>query len=131
MDKIEDLKLLDQIEVDVGGQTGRLVGTVLAIKKDKTNATIGFDRLPLLFGTRIIQFSAHPDFDCATESEQQKFVGKMGFILFSHHPFKIVKQKRDYSAGLKCKSCREDFPFAVPNQPDGETLVCWGCRNFH
>jgi formylmethanofuran dehydrogenase subunit E len=31
---------------------------------------------------------------------------------------------------LKCKVCGELYPFAQPNQPDGETLICYACRIY-
>jgi len=38
--------------------------------------------------------------------------------------FALVK-KQD---GLCCKICFEFFPYAVPNQEDKETLICYACR---
>lgn len=37
--------------------------------------------------------------------------------------------KKSYPNGCFCKVCKELFPFAEPNQPDG-TLVCYSCRSF-
>lgn len=30
--------------------------------------------------------------------------------------------------GCNCKVCKEFYDMAVPNQPDGKTLICWSCR---
>ena len=38
--------------------------------------------------------------------------------------FAVVK-KQD---GLCCKKCFDFFPYAVPNQEDKETLICFSCR---
>lgn len=33
-------------------------------------------------------------------------------------------------APLQCSGpCRDFFPMAQPNQPDGKRLVCWSCRS--
>jgi len=32
-----------------------------------------------------------------------------------------------YKNALACKVCKEYYPYAEPNQPDG-SLVCWVCR---
>lgn len=37
----------------------------------------------------------------------------------------IVKSGPD---GCPCKVCKEFYDMAVPNQPDGQTLICWSCR---
>ena len=34
----------------------------------------------------------------------------------------------DRQEGLRCRICNEMYPWAQPNQPDGKTLICFGCR---
>lgn len=31
--------------------------------------------------------------------------------------------------GLPCIKCKEFYPYAVANQEDGKTLICFACRN--
>jgi hypothetical protein len=31
--------------------------------------------------------------------------------------------------GLNCIRCKEFYPYAVSNQEDGKTLICFSCRN--
>jgi hypothetical protein len=37
------------------------------------------------------------------------------------------EKKKDSSDGCSCKKCKEFYPMAVSNQPDG-SMVCYGCR---
>lgn len=37
----------------------------------------------------------------------------------------IIKDDRD---GCDCKTCKNFFQFAEPNQADG-SMICWSCRN--
>jgi hypothetical protein len=41
--------------------------------------------------------------------------------------YDIPTTKKINKDGCKCKKCKEFFPYAEANQPDG-TLVCYGCR---
>lgn len=37
---------------------------------------------------------------------------------------------RAKSGGLRCMGrCGEFYEYAVPNQPDGKSLKCWGCTH--
>jgi hypothetical protein len=37
------------------------------------------------------------------------------------------KKKREQD-GCTCVKCQNFYPYAIPNQEDGETLICYGCR---
>lgn len=36
------------------------------------------------------------------------------------------KEKCD---GCFCVKCKNFFPYAIPNQDDGITMICWSCRS--
>lgn len=40
----------------------------------------------------------------------------------------LSTEKKKDSDGCACKKCREFYPYAEANQPDG-TLVCYACRH--
>lgn len=43
--------------------------------------------------------------------------------------FDFVKKVSPNKDGCICTKCRELFPYAEPNQPDG-TLICYSCRKY-
>ena len=43
--------------------------------------------------------------------------------------FDFVKKVPQNKDGCICTKCRELFPYAEPNQPDG-TLICYSCRKY-
>lgn len=40
----------------------------------------------------------------------------------------MVCRVHDELDGMKCSLCGEFYPYAEPNQEDGETLICYACR---
>lgn len=43
--------------------------------------------------------------------------------------FDFVKDIPKNKDGCICTKCKELFPFAEPNQPNG-TMICYYCRNY-
>lgn len=55
--------------------------------------------------------------------------GSYGWFYYPGIPDEeIKKEQSDNKDGMICKTCKELYQFAEPNQSDG-TLICWACRH--
>lgn len=110
--------------------------TVISLKKDKISGVLGSDRPNnggAWFNNTDSDFEVLKEHDTIGKELATKFHGKAAKILLRTERFRILKRNRsnlhlDYPHGLKCDGCREHYPYAIPNQPDMKTLVCYSCR---
>lgn len=66
--------------------------------------------------------------------------GNIGFGAVSYNPFYFDSDSsetivpappkpQDFKDGCTCIKCKELYPFAIPSEKDGITLICWACKN--
>ena len=58
-------------------------------------------------------------------------IPSQGWFIFAGWPpsTEEVSEEPPPSNGCTCKKCLDIFPYAIPNQSDKKTFICWACRN--
>jgi hypothetical protein len=122
------VRLKEGDRVDCRIKNGKIVGPHDGHDEIKTFEIVSTDNFGYylfvphyihLYGTNLIDA-----FRCRKLSIDARFIDEQTIYITENMVISVSKQD-----GISCSRCKDFFRMAAPNQPDGKTMICWGCRD--